>query len=121
MKNTSLITWIVITVITHTGWMTNMARADEQLIERAHQGDAEAQYKLGYVYFVTQVYEEATRWLEKAAEQGIAEAQYDLGVMYAKGEGVMQDDMQAVYWFTKAAEQGFADAKEALKKLGITN
>ena len=35
-----------------------------------------------------------------------AVAQYNLGVMYDNGEGVPQDDIQAVKWFRKAADQG---------------
>jgi hypothetical protein len=45
------------------------------------------------------------------AEQGYAGAQYSLGLMYAKGEGVPQDDKEAVKWYRKAAEQGYASAQ----------
>ena len=47
----------------------------------------------------------------QAAEQGFAAAQYNLGLMYANGQGVHQDDAQAVRWYRKAAEQGFAEAQ----------
>jgi len=47
----------------------------------------------------------------KAAEKGDAEAQFKLGVMYDKGQGVPQDDAEAVKWYRKAAEQGDADAQ----------
>ena len=33
-------------------------------------------------------------------------AQVNLGVMYDNGEGVLQDDKEAVKWYRKAAEQG---------------
>jgi hypothetical protein len=33
-------------------------------------------------------------------------AQSSLGIMYAKGEGVPQDDQEAVYWYKKAAKEG---------------
>ena len=49
--------------------------------------------------------------VQKAAEQGLAEAQIVLGLMYARGEGVAQDDKQAVAWYRKAAEQGNVDAQ----------
>ena len=42
------------------------------------------------------------------AEQGYAPAQNDLGFMYANGEGVPQDDAEAVRWYRLAAEQGNA-------------
>ena len=40
------------------------------------------------------------------AEQGHAEAQVQLGAMYGDGEGVPEDDAEAVKWYHKAAEQG---------------
>ncbi len=46
-----------------------------------------------------------------AADQGDAGAQYNLGNMYANGEGVPQDDAEAVRWFRLAAEQGHASAQ----------
>ena len=45
------------------------------------------------------------------AEQGDASAQFNLGLMYDKGEGVLEDDKEAVKWFRKAAEQGYAIAQ----------
>ena len=47
----------------------------------------------------------------QAAEQGNATAQFSLGFMYANGEGVPQDDSEAVRWFRLAAEQGDAAAQ----------
>ena len=41
-------------------------------------------------------------------------AQYNLGVMYENGEGVPQDDKEAVRWYRKSAEQGHADAQNNL-------
>ncbi len=45
------------------------------------------------------------------AEQGMAVAQYTLGVMYANGEGVPEDDAEAVRWYRLAADQGDIDAQ----------
>ena len=68
----------------------------------AEQGDAGAQFNLGYMYDngegVRQDYGQAVSWYRKAAEQGNAAAQYNLGVMYENGRGVRQDDAQAVAW-----------------------
>ena len=50
----------------------------------------------------------------RAAKRGYALAQYNLGQCYKNGEGVTQDDTQAVYWFRKAAEQGLASAQNTL-------
>ncbi|BBF13005.1 hypothetical protein NTHiID20_04950 [Haemophilus influenzae] len=84
----------------------------------AEQGNADAQFNLGLMYYngrgVKQDDFEAVKWFRKAAEQGDADAQFNLGVMYAKGQGVKQDDVEAVKWYRKAAEQGYADAQAVL-------
>ena len=75
----------------------------------AEQGDAEAQFNLGLMYYkgrgVPQDYAEAVKWYRKAAEQGVAEAQYNLGFMYNNGQGIPQDYAEAARWYLKAAEQ----------------
>ncbi len=65
----------------------------------AEQGDADAQYNLGFMYSegVPQDYVQAGKWYRTAAEQGNAKAQHNLGVMYSTGHGVPQD-------YTKAGE-----------------
>ena len=45
------------------------------------------------------------------AEQGFDKAQLHLGYMYAAGEGVPEDDAEAVQWYRMAAEQGFDKAQ----------
>jgi hypothetical protein len=40
------------------------------------------------------------------AEQGDKEAQYELAVMYENGDGVPEDDAEAVKWYRKANDQG---------------
>ncbi len=50
------------------------------------------------------------------AEQGNTDAQYNLGLMYDNGDGVAQDDIEAMKWYTLAADLG--DAK-AQYKLGL--
>ena len=51
---------------------------------------------------------------KKVAESGDAVAQYNLGVMHYDGEGVPQDDAEAVKWYRLAADQGLAVAQENL-------
>jgi hypothetical protein len=81
------------------------------LIRKAEQGDAEAQYNLGMLYYeghgVRQDYAAARQWWEQAAAQGNAAAQYYLSVLYDKGQGVPQDYATARQWFEKAAAQGY--------------
>tara|TARA_B100001105_G_C22089380_1_gene314347 strand:- start:175 stop:531 length:357 start_codon:yes stop_codon:yes gene_type:complete len=51
---------------------------------------------------------------KRLAEQGDARAQYNLGFNYATGEGVPENDAEAVRWFRLAAEQGLAEAQSNL-------
>ena len=52
--------------------------------------------------------------LRERAEQGDAAAQAELGRRYYAGEGVPQDDAEAVGWTRLAAEQGHAPAQYSL-------
>ncbi|KAL1001113.1 sel1 repeat family protein [Haemophilus influenzae] len=76
----------------------------------AEQGNADAQFNLGLMYYngrgVKQDDFEAVKWYRKAAEQGNVYAQFNLGNMYHDGRGVKQDDVESVKWYRKAAEQG---------------
>ena len=61
--------------------------------------------------------------LRQAAEQGHAIAQITLGDMYVKGEGVLEDYVQAYAWFILAAAQGEEQAfqlKEDLRPMMST-
>lgn len=76
----------------------------------AAQGDARAQFELGYMYErgkgVPQDYVEAASWFHKSAAQGNASAQFYLGQMYDIGKGVHQSYQEAASWYRKSAEQG---------------
>ena len=82
----------------------------------AEQGDARAQFYLGFMYSngdgVPHDFAEAVAWYRRAAEQGCANAQHNLGLMYAFGEGVPEDYVQGYAWFNLAAAQGGKQAKE---------
>lgn len=49
--------------------------------------------------------------LKVIAEQGDANAQFNLGYRYFHGDGVIEDDVEAVKWYHKAAAQGHAKAQ----------
>jgi uncharacterized protein len=53
-------------------------------------------------------YETAYKLFLPLAEQGNTQAQSNLGLMYDKGQGVPQDDKEAVKWYRLSAEQGNA-------------
>ena len=82
----------------------------------AEQGDAGAQYNLGYMYTrggdLPEDYAEAVRWYRLAAEQGDVNAQYNLGAMYGNGDGVPEDIVFAYMWWNLAAAQGDEVAQE---------
>jgi TPR repeat protein len=89
----------------------------------AKQGFAQAQEKLGIMYFTgKQVpcdYNEALKWFSKAAKQGLSQSQAKLGAMYANGFGVNQDYKEAYKWSFLAASQGNKNAikyKDYLKE-----
>lgn len=105
----------------------------------AEQGNADAQYKLGYCYAhggyeiplemqdslgynyekglgVDQDFDKAIEWYRKSAEQGNAEAQYSLADCYLCGRGVAMNEVEAIKWLHKAAEQGHIEAQYYLGK-----
>ena len=49
--------------------------------------------------------------MKALAEHGNIAAQFNMGVMYADGEGVPENDSEAVKWYRKAADQGYARAQ----------
>ena len=81
----------------------------------AEQGNAKAQYMVGYCYYhgdgtpVNRT--EAFRWFQLAAEQRIADAQFFLGICYWDGEGTTANKNEAFRCFRNAAEQGVLDAQ----------
>ncbi|HHF4078950.1 TPA: tetratricopeptide repeat protein [Haemophilus influenzae] len=79
----------------YTAWADTPAQQFQQGLTAYKQSDYQTAFKL---------------WLS-LAEQGNAIAQFNLGLMYINGQGVKQDDFEAVKWFRKAAEQGYANAQ----------
>lgn len=93
----------------------------QMTILSAEQGDAEAQFRLGMMYYhgnrVEQDDVQAAYWFRQAAEQGYADAQLKLGDVYEYGKGVEQDYTQAIYWYRQAAEQEHAGAQFYLGRM----
>lgn len=100
--------------------MLNDKNSFERYSKAAEQGEAEAQFTLGWIYSegkgMKQDKKQAFDWFSKAAEQGHPEAQFNLGTMYYTGEGVKEDLKKALDWCLKAAEQGDAFAMAFLEK-----
>jgi hypothetical protein len=99
----------------------NFAQVLEAYRKGAEQGDADAEFNLGLLYFrghgVAQDYAQAAAWYRKAAEQGWADAEAALGAMYYLGQGVPQDYADAALWFRKAADRGTVRAEYMLGSL----
>ena len=87
----------------------------------AKQGNAEAQYNIGNLYFngmgIEKNYEEAAKWMEKAALQGNTSAMTGLGICYYYGYGVKRSKDTGRDWVNKAAIMGDEYAKQTLKGL----
>lgn len=53
---------------------------------------------------------QAAQMLRPLADGGSALAQYRLGAMFYNGQGVPEDEKQAIFWWKKAAAQGYVEA-----------
>ncbi len=100
----------------------------EQYYNDVKRDDAEAQYRMGLLYWGENCAMEnpflAARWFRKAAEHGHPEAQYQLGECYYEGFnvwGVEVDESEAVKWYLKAAEQGHIAAQRKVCDYGWLN
>ena len=84
----------------------------------AAQGNAKAQFTLGYMYDngegVVQDHKEAVKWYQLAATLGDGTAQYNLGRMYRHGLGVTKNEALAKMWITRSAEN--PDVEEIMEQ-----
>ena len=94
---------------------TQESESIKQLRKAAGEGNADAQARLGLLYYrgrgVPQDFAEALRWSRQAADQGDAVAQFNLGFMYSKGRGMPPDYAETAHWYRKAADQGNIEAQ----------
>ncbi len=107
--------WVVVCALC-AGPCGSMSREIDykETVERAKQGDLEAQFDLGEVMrIVEKDVPEACRWYEKAAEQGHLQAQFLLGLLLGEGEGVQRDFLGAHTWFERAASNPKGQDSEA--------
>lgn len=77
----------------------------KETAKAAEQGNTEAQYELGRMYFlgrdVAKNATEAEKWYQKAANQGNAKAQNELGNLYYTGLNVTRNYSEAIKWYQK--------------------
>jgi TPR repeat protein len=88
-----------------------LAQRINDLTAQAVQGDGPSQLKLALAYDESGNSPLAALWYEKAAMRGYIEAASRLGVKCVNGDGVPQDNREAVKWFRLAAERGDAQAQ----------
>ena len=91
------------------------------LMERANNGDVNAQYEIAKKYEkgngVTEDINEALKWYLKAASKGYAKAQYKLGGLYHFDDRVPQNMAKSIKWYEKSASQGNAWAARNLSSI----
>ena len=85
----------------------------EELLKRAHAGDADAMYELGKAYqFATYTdapdYEEAFRWYEKAAMLEHIEAMTSVADAMMLGRGCKKDPAMASMWYQEVYDKAKA-------------
>ncbi|MBP7111639.1 MAG: sel1 repeat family protein [Nitrosomonas sp.] len=99
------------------------------LQKAAEQNSIEAQFNLGFLYYIQaetidneyekiDFFENSVTWFRRAAEQGHAESQFYLGNAYFYGDGVIKDQILSIEWYQKAADQGFTEAQVRLGRMG---
>ena len=91
--------WKEATLIKEPKW-----RSEAILVEELEQADKQSNRPTGTL-------EETKNTTLLLAEKGDKEAQFNLGLMYHRGEGIPQDNKEAIKWLRKAAEQGLAEAQ----------
>ena len=117
MKKKLFIIFIIFTLLE---WQFVWAAGNvSAIIKRANNGDAEAQYELGIMYFTgtndtQQSYVKAAEWLQKAANKNHVHAQFYLGILYNRGDGLPKNFSKAAEWIGKASESGLAEAQYSL-------
>lgn len=106
-------------------WDDWIRKGLEELKFMASEGDAEAQYKLGYCYQEGHAgigvdYGEAVKWFSLAAEANHFSAQLVLGDCYANGRGVSKNISYAAKLYRLSAEGDNAFAQCELAKCYAT-
>ncbi len=84
----------------------SLTAEDVDILYDAENGDAAAQTDLAVLFLEHDKPKSALYWLEAAAKQNHADAIHLLGCCYLQGQGVSQDDNNAIMWIAKAAAYG---------------
>ncbi|MFQ5519746.1 MAG: tetratricopeptide repeat protein, partial [Mariprofundus sp.] len=94
------------------GLNSDMQQAEQWLRQSASSGKAEAQFHLAELLSQKpQQLHEAADWYLKAARQGNLPAAAKIGTLYATGQGIKQNNSEAIAWLGKAAESDLSLAQ----------
>jgi TPR repeat protein len=91
------------------GVAVDKTRSFQLHLEAADAGHAYAMFNIGAAYMegavVTQDFQTAAIWFEKAADKGVIEANLNLGKLHRTGMGVPRDLHKAVEIFARFADR----------------
>jgi hypothetical protein len=101
----------------------NHAQALTLHLLAAAQGLADAQDRLGYMYFsgnnVDRDCAKALWWWQQAAAQGHQSAIYSVALCHEYGHSVEKSRLNAIRWYGLAFEAGYSRAANDLLRLGV--
>lgn len=96
----------------------------EEYLEKAQNGDVDAQFKIAWAYDqgegVEQNYVEANKWWRESAIKGNKYAQYNLAQNLRCGRGTpfgQTNCEDAEYWYKESAKNGYQKANDRLSEL----
>lgn len=92
----------------------------------AEDGDADAQYNIGWMYmngYGLRVNDSlALEWWQSASQQGHRDASFSIGMLYSLGEGqVPKNTDKAIDYYLVAATEGHEDAVAILRSMMVRN
>ena len=86
-------------------------------LHREHAGDAAN--GIGLIYSGQKNYVKKVEWYKKSAEEGYDWGMSNLAACYRDGEGVQEDQKQAIAWYQKAYELHGDAAGDAANQIGL--
>lgn len=102
------------------GGLTIDKKEFKRTLKKAEQGDAVAQFKLGFWAKKASgsvPIENPNEWFLKSAIQGVPAAQYEIGQSLIKGTGCISNQDKGIEWLTRAAANGEKQSRTLLGKL----
>jgi uncharacterized protein len=88
----------------------------------AENGDAEAQYNIGWMYLngygLAMNDSLALEWWQRASDQGYTDASFSIAMLYSLGEGQVKKDMdKAIDYYLLAVRAGHEDASMIIRSM----